>query len=114
MLTSGDVVELDLGAPRGREAGFARPGVVVTAQRVLRRDPAVVHLVPLTSTLRRYESEVVIEADVRNGLGVASAAQCQHLRAVSASRIGESYGNVGAVDLARIRDTVAMLLDLPS
>jgi mRNA interferase MazF len=113
MLTSGDVVELDLGAPRGREAGFARPGVVVTAQRVLRRDPAVVHVVPLTSTLRRYESEVVIEADERNGLEVASAAQCQHLLAVSTGRLGESCGNVGAVDLARIRDTVAMLLDLP-
>jgi mRNA interferase MazF len=113
MLTSGDVIELDLGAPQGREAGFARPAVVVTAQRVLRRDPAVVHAVPLTSTLRRYESEVVIEPDERNGLGVASAAQCQHLRAVSAGRLGATYGNVGAVDLARIRDTVAMLLDIP-
>jgi mRNA-degrading endonuclease toxin of MazEF toxin-antitoxin module len=114
MLTSGDVVELDLGAPHGREAGFVRPGVVVTAQRVLRRDPAVIHVVPLTSTLRRYESEVVIEPDDGNGLGVASAAQCQHLRAVSAGRLGAPRGNVGTVDLARIRDTVAMLLDLPT
>ncbi len=54
MLTSGDVVELDLGVPEGREAGFRYPGVVVTAQRVLERGPNVIHVVPLTSTLRRF------------------------------------------------------------
>ncbi len=35
MLTSGDVVDLDLGAPAGRDAGFQHPAVVVTAQRIL-------------------------------------------------------------------------------
>ena len=35
MLTSGDVVDLDLGTPVGREAGFRHPAVVVTAQRIL-------------------------------------------------------------------------------
>lgn len=39
MLTSGDVVELDLGAPEGREAGFRHPAIVVTAQGVLDADP---------------------------------------------------------------------------
>ncbi len=31
MLTSGDVIDLDLGMPAGREAGFRHPVVVVTA-----------------------------------------------------------------------------------
>jgi mRNA-degrading endonuclease toxin of MazEF toxin-antitoxin module len=35
MLTSGDVVEIDLGAPAGRKAGLRHPAVVVTAQRFL-------------------------------------------------------------------------------
>jgi mRNA interferase MazF len=113
MLTSGDVVDLDLGAPTGREAGFTHPGVVITAARVLRRDPAVVHVVPLTSTVRPFESEIVLDPDAENGLEVRSAAQCQHLRSVSVARVRGVRGNVGAVDLARLRDTVAMLLDLP-
>lgn len=114
MLTSGDVVELDLGVPVGREAGFGHPAVVVTAQRVLRRDPAVVHVVPLTSTIRPFASEVVVAPDPDNGLAVLSAAQCQHLRAVSTARLGSVRGNVGAATLAQVRDTVAMLLDLPA
>ena len=59
MPTSGDVVELDLGLPRAREAGFRHPAVVVTAQRILDSAPAVVHMVPLTTTIRRFHSEIV-------------------------------------------------------
>jgi mRNA interferase MazF len=113
MPTSGDVVDLELGLPEGREAGFGHPAVVVTAQRILDAGPSVVHVVPLTSTIRSFHSEIVIEPDEANGLGVASAAQCQHVRAVSPGRIAGARGNVGATDLWRIRETIAMILDLP-
>ena len=42
MLTSGDVVDLDLGLPVEREAGFLRPAVLVTAQTLLAASPNVV------------------------------------------------------------------------
>lgn len=114
MLSSGDVVGLDLGLPTEHEAGFGRPAIVVTAQRVLRRSPSVIHVVPLTSTVRRFETEVLVQPDEGNGLTVASAAQCQHVRAVSDLRIHEVRGNVGPAVLAQVRDTLAMLLDLPT
>jgi len=113
MPTSGDVVDLDLGAPEGREAGFRHPAVLVTAQRILDANPTVVHVVPLTSNMRRFQSEVLIEPDVINGLSGISAAQCQHLRAVSPARISTVRGNVGPTVLAQIRETIAVLLDLP-
>ena len=87
MLTSGDVVNLDPGAPEGSEAGMQRPAVVVTANRVLAVGPSVVQVVPLTRTLRGYESEVLVEPDGANGLKAPSAAQCQHIRAVATTRI---------------------------
>ena len=112
MLSSGDVVNLDLGVPEGRETGFRHPAVVVSAQRVLNAEPSVVFVVPLTSTLRDFHSEVTIEPDHLNGLAARSAAQCQHLRAVSTGRVASSRGNVGPTVLAQIRDTIAVLLDL--
>ena len=112
MPTSGDVVELDLGIPHGREAGFLHPAVLVTAQRIVDTDPSVVHVVPLTSTLRGFHSEIVLEPDEANGLRQASAAQCQHLRAVSTGRLSGTRGNVGPAALAQIRETIAVLLDL--
>lgn len=112
MLTSGDVVRLDLGTPIGSEAGMVRPAVVVTAQRVLGHGPRVVHVVPLTTTIRDWASEVTVSADQRTGIDRQSAAQCQHVRAVSTERVVEEVGNVGTVVLGQIRETIAVLLDL--
>jgi mRNA interferase MazF len=113
MPTSGDVVDLDLGAPAGREAGYRHPGVIVTAQRVLDAEPSVVQVVPLTGTIRRFGSEVVIEPDAMNGLAKVSAAQCQHVRAVSVGRVVATRGNIGSAALAQVRETIALLLDIP-
>ncbi len=114
MPTSGDVVDFDHGLHEGTEAGFRHPAVVVTAQRILNREPSVIHVVPLTSTIRDFDSEITVEPERLNGLTVVSAAQCQHLRAVSPRRVGTIRGNVGATVLAQIRDTISMILDLPS
>jgi len=114
MLSSGDVVDLDLGAPTGREAGFLHPAVVVTAQPVIDQGPNVVHVVPLTATIRGFGSEVPIEPEVRNGLDRLSAAQCQHIRAVSVARVDQVRGNVGPTVLTRIRDVLGLILDIPS
>lgn len=114
MLTSGDVVTVDLGTPIGREAGYRHPAVVVTAQRVLDTSPSVVQVVPLTSTLRGFGSEVVLDADATNGLDRASAAQCQHVRAVATARLTDARGNVGMVALMQIREVLGLLLDVPA
>ena len=92
MLTSGDVVELDLGKPEGRAAGFRHPVIIVTAQRILDEQPSVIQVVPLTSTVRPFGSEMIIEVDQHNGLDEPSAAQCQHVRAVSTTQVLEARG----------------------
>lgn len=112
MLTSGDIHQADLGEPRGREAGFVRSVVLVTAQLVLAQGPNVVHVVPLTVTRRGFRSEIDIEPDDADGLGRPSSAQCQHLRAVATERLGERIGHAGPAALAQIRETIADLLDL--
>jgi mRNA interferase MazF len=111
-LTPGDLVRLELGIPAGSEAGLIRSAVIVTARQVLEQSPRVVHVVPLTTTLRGYESEIVLTADPDNGLSIDSAAQCQHIRAVATERVRARIGNVGPSALAQIREVLAILLDL--
>lgn len=74
----------------------------------------MVQVVPLTSTLRAFRSEVPIDPDPTNGLEHRSAAQCQHVRALSISRVGNVRGNVGPVVLTQIREALALLFDLPT
>ncbi len=113
MPNSGDIVNLDLGRPEGREAGYLHPAVVITAQRILDVAPTVIQVVPLTSTLRGFHTEVVIQADPANGLDQDSAAQCQHVRAVSPARVVGTLGNAGPLALTQIRETIAVIIDLP-
>lgn len=111
MLTPGDVIELDLGAPTGSEAGLRRPAVILTAGRILRGGPNVVQVVPLTRTIRDSGAEVLIEADQVNGLNVTSSAQCQHIRSVATARVGARIGNVGPAILRQVRETAAIIID---
>ena len=113
MQSSGDIVNLDLGRPEGSEAGYLHPVVIVTAQRILDAVPTVIQVVPLTSTLRGFHTEVVIEPDPANGLDLSSAAQCQHVRAVSPARVVRTVGNVGPLVLSQIRETIGVIIDLP-
>lgn len=113
MLNSGDVVCVELGMPAGREAGFQHPTVVVTAQAILDAGPSVVHVVPLTTRLRGFATEVVIEPDERSGLQHRSAGQCQHVRSVSPARLGEPVGNIGPATLAQLREMLAVIFDIP-
>ena len=112
MLTSGDVVDLDLGSPKGYEAGMRRPLVVVTAQEILDESANVVQVIPLTSTIRPFGSEVQIRADGTNGLESDSAAQCQHIGSVSLDRVESVRGNVGAAALSEIRGVLGLILDI--
>jgi mRNA interferase MazF len=112
MLTSGDVLEIDLGMPAGREARFRHPVVVVTAQEILDAAANVIQVVPLTSTIRPFGSEVEIHADEHNGLEGDSAAQCQYVRSVSADRVESVRGNVGGATLFEIRQVLGLILDI--
>lgn len=96
----------------GREAGFLHPVVVITAQPILDTGPNVIHIVPLTTAIRNFGSEVEIEPNEHNGLNDLSAAQCQHLRSVSTSRIGQRRGRVGPAALRQIREMIGLLLDI--
>ena len=113
MLTSGDVVELDLGVPAEREAGFRRPAVVVSAQRLLDGSPGVVQVVPITSTVRGFDTEVQVEPDAFNGLSQNSAIQCHHVRAIATSRIEGRTGHIGPVALGQVREVLGRILDIP-
>lgn len=111
MLSSGDIVEVDLGTPVGHEAARRRPAVVVTAMGVLRGEPNVVQVVPLTRTIRSSGAEVYVEPDAENRLSAPSAAQCQHIRSVSVARLTTIRGSVGPALLAEIREVLGLLLD---
>ncbi len=111
MLAPGDVIGCDFGNPVGSEAGHRRPAVVVTSAEVLATFQRTIQVVPLTTTLREWPSDIDVTAD---GLTEASAAQCHLVLTIAEQRIvnTDNYGNVGPVALVQIRQMIAVLLDI--
>jgi mRNA-degrading endonuclease toxin of MazEF toxin-antitoxin module len=112
-LNFGDIVRIDFGTPRGSEAGFVRPGVIVVADSFLRYRPSTLLVVPLTSTPRTFPSHVSVEPDGVNQLDVSSCALVEQLRAVSVERCGPPTGNVGPVVSHQILEVLGMIVGMP-
>lgn len=109
----GDIVTVDFGTPIGSEAGFTRPGVIVTADAFLRFRPMTVFVVPLTSTRRVFPSHVGVEPDDLNGLDAPSCALVEQMRAVAIERCSSPTGNVGPIVSHQILDLLAMITGMP-
>jgi len=109
----GEVVTVDFGVPVGSEAGFVRPGIVLTADAFLRFRPTTVFVVPLTSTTRTFPSHIEITPDDTNGLATTSFALVEQLRAVAVERCEATGANVGPNVTHQILDIVAMITGLP-
>lgn len=112
-MNAGDIVEVDFGLPVGSEAGFRRPGIVLTADAFLRLRPTTVFVVPLTSTRRAFPSHVEIKPDEVNRLRVTSYAPVEQIRAIAVERCGPSTGNVGHSVLHQVLDVLAMITGMP-
>jgi len=104
-MRAGDVVFCDFGVPARGEAGFIRPSVVVTSDDVLEFRQHAIVVVPCTTTVRGWLSEVDVP-----GFGVAQA----HLpTSISVDRVVDvTEVNVGATTLRQIRELIADLIGL--
>ncbi|MDR0849366.1 MAG: type II toxin-antitoxin system PemK/MazF family toxin [Propionibacteriaceae bacterium] len=96
----GEIYLCDFGAePLPSEAGFLRPAVVVSDERLGRGGPVIV--LPVTSTRRAYVTHVELDGV----LPVTSYVQCEQVRAISPSRLGKLLGHVDSVAMLQI-DTI--------
>jgi mRNA interferase MazF len=102
---------MDLGSPRGREAGLRRPVVVVTAQEILDESASVIQVVPLTSTMRGFGSEVAVPADDHNGLGADSAAHANTSERFRWTELKWSR-ETSVPPLSEIRGVLGLMLDI--
>ncbi len=109
----GDIVKVDFGVPIGSEAGFSRPGVVLTGDAFLRYQPTSVFVVPLTSTYRTFPSHIQVDADHGNGLQETSYAMVEQLRSVAVERCVSAGGNVGPTITHQLLDIVSMIMGMP-
>lgn len=107
----GEIWLTDLGVPIGHEAGYRRPAVVVSSDR-LNRMGAVTVVVPVTSRDRRLPTHVRISARHGTGLKQESWAKLDDIKSVSTERLEEHLGAVDSPTLERLEEALRLILEI--
>jgi mRNA interferase MazF len=102
-MRSGDVYEVDFGSPLGSESGFVRPAVVVTDDDILESISATFQVVPFTSTVRNWPTDVSSEW---------GQAQVHLITTVSSLAAGDRLGAVGPAKLSALREILSDVLGI--
>ncbi|MCD4696278.1 MAG: type II toxin-antitoxin system PemK/MazF family toxin [Bacteroidales bacterium] len=92
----------DLNPVRGREQKGFRP-VVIISGNMLNKYLQIVIACPLTTKIKGYKGNVVLEPTELNGLSKASEILIFHVRSISKDRLKKKTGNITAEELSRIK-----------
>lgn len=111
MAARGEVWLVDFGEPTGREQGYRRPAVVISADQLNRSRAELAVVLPVTTTRRGLPSHVEIEPG-ESGLSNTSYAKAEDIKSVSTRRLMRRLGAVSADRLHRAEHALRLLLDL--
>nr|WP_237160456.1 type II toxin-antitoxin system PemK/MazF family toxin [Mycolicibacter engbaekii] len=111
LIWRGEVYDVDLGQPVGREPAFRRPAVVVSVDILNSGPGGLVVVVPVTTTGYGLRSHVELEP-ASSGLDHTSYARCDQLRVVSIERLSSRQGMIGPEPMQAIDRALRFVLDL--
>ena len=89
----GDIWMANLNPIKGSEQSGLRP-VVILSGNMLNTITPVVFTAPLTTKIKRFKGNPVIQPDQENGLKQTSELLVFHFRSMSKERLTEKIGNV--------------------
>lgn len=107
----GEIWLTDFGVPIGHEAGYRRPAVVISSDR-LNRIGAVAVVVPMTSQERRLPTHVRVAARQSTGLSKESWAKVDDVKSVSTERLEMHLGEIDSVTLGRVEEALRLILEI--
>jgi mRNA interferase MazF len=92
----------------GSEQAGRRP-VVILSGNLMNKFLQVVITTPLTSQIKNYQGNPILEPDPKNGLKVESELMVFHIRSISKDRLIEKIGEISPEQL---KQALATLTDI--
>ena len=99
----------NLDTSKGSEQKVARP-VVIISGNVLNTHLPIVIACPLTSKIKNYKGNIILEPDNENGLLEKSEVMVFHIRSISKNRLFKNTGTITPGQLALIRQGLEDIL----
>lgn len=99
----------DLNPTKGSEQAGVRP-VVVISGNLLNQHLNVVIACPLTSKIKNYKGNVVLEPNTQNKLSKTSEILTFHLRSMAKDRLIKKVGVISSTELKQIKQCLDDIL----
>jgi len=107
-MRQGEIWMSDLNPVVGSEQSGRRP-VVILSGNLMNKFLQVVITAPLTSKIKNYQGNPILEPSSRNGLKVVSELMVFHIRSISKDRLIEKVGDIREEEL---KEALATLKDI--
>jgi mRNA interferase MazF len=97
-----EIWQTDLNPVTGGEQKGIRPVVIISGNLINRYLPVVI-MCPLTSRVKGYKGNLILEPDELNGLSQRSEVLVFHIRSISKERLIRKIGTISETELEQIK-----------
>ena len=108
-MRQGEIWDLYLDPVKGREQGGRRPAVIISGN-LLNTYLEVVIVCPITTSIKNYKGNLIINPSESNGLKKKSKVLTFHIRSVSKNRLDKKIGTISEKDINYIKTTLNDIL----
>lgn len=108
-MKQGEIWEMYFDPVKGSEQGGRRPAVIISGNLV-NQYLHVVIVCPLTTKIKNYKGNLIIEPTTKNGLEDISEVMTFHVRSVSKDRLKTKLGEIPMKDVEFIKSTLNDIL----
>jgi mRNA interferase MazF len=106
----GEIWYANLNPIKGQEQAGIRP-VVVISGNLLNTYLNIVICCPLTTKIKNYKGNVVLQPTAKNKLKQGSEILTFHIRSISKEQLTKKIGDITAEELSKIKQTINEIMD---
>ncbi|WP_299064703.1 type II toxin-antitoxin system PemK/MazF family toxin [uncultured Polaribacter sp.] len=108
-MKQGEIWELYLNPTKGSEQSGKRPAVIISGN-MLNKYLQVVIVCPLTTSIKNYKGNLILNPNEINGLDKTSEVLTFHVQSVSKTRLDKKIGKIALKDVELIKKTLNDIL----
>jgi mRNA interferase MazF len=110
-MMQGEIWDADLNPAQGSEQAGRRPVLIISGNLMNKHLPIVI-CCPITSKVKNYMGNLVLEPNAENGLKSKSEVLTFHIRSISKTRLVKKRGNIQKEGLEQIQSCLQDILTL--
>lgn len=110
-MKQGEIWYVDLNPTQGSEQAGRRPAVILSGN-LMNKFLKVVIIAPLTSKIKNYQGNPILEPSEKNGLNSVSELMVFDIRSLSKERLKEKIGEIHKTELDKALETLKDLTTL--